>query len=183
MTYRGRRVNMEVDTIRPSAHARVTHNYGLISAVFHRMAAVPCDRQYAKRVRVREREITRRIYMRVWPELYTVYNLRTINALTEEGGGGGGERAKTLTSEFRKWAAPRAISVIKCWMRTCRRGAAGIAHSRALIHDTLWRRYRWRCSQYWFDKAEILNDRWNASTLRHARSAAPGKFWTCHETD
>lgn len=62
------------------------------------MAAVPCDRQYAKRVRVREREITRRIYMRVWPELYTVYTVG-ITAGDQRAHGG----AKTLTSEFRKW--------------------------------------------------------------------------------
>lgn len=77
MTYRGRRVNMEVDTIRPSArraHTRVWHNYGVISAVFHWMVAVPRDRQYAKRVRVHEREITRRI--QVWPESYAVYTVR-----------------------------------------------------------------------------------------------------------
>lgn len=163
-------------------HTRVWHNYGLISAVFHRMAAVPCDRQYAKRVRVREREITRRIYTRVWPGLYIhgVHGGYNCGRSTRSRGEGGEERRKPLLRNFVNGAAPRAINVIKCWMRTCRRRwncAFTRANSRQLSDatvdvaantDSIKRRFR------------ITN-----GTRRHCVTCGVQleKRWICHETD
>lgn len=153
---------MEVDTILP-CYACVWRNYSNLSRIS--LDVLPCDKQYAKRVHVREREITRRTsklvlhtYVHTCMRACTRVYVCTYNPHDQRGRMQRG--ARTLTSEFRKWAQ-RAISIIKCWMCIWRWNCVFI---RSHWSPQLWcvsiaADATRRCSQYWFDKTDISSDK------------------------
>lgn len=185
MTYRGRRVNMEVDTIRPSASlgtrvCDITTAWSRPYFTGWRRCRVTGSMQNAC---VFASVKLHAVYTREYDPgcIYTVYTVGiTADDQRAYGGEGGEERRKPLLRNFVNGAAPRTINVIKCWMRTCRRRwncAFTRANSRQLSDatvdvaantDSIKRRFR------------ITN-----GTRRHCVTCGVQleKRWICHETD
>jgi len=130
VTYCGQYVNMEVDTIRPSARRTcVWHNYsnlGCISLDVHVVWQVVC------KTRACSRAWNYTPYIQVTRSLRRY--VRAYNTSADQRARGSATGRKPLPRNFVNGPAVRAISVIKCWMCTWRRNCV---FTRALIHTAL----------------------------------------------